>query len=229
MAGAFHGSGAADEVVNVGVSGPGVVRAVLADLPKDADITSVAEADVYKRQGLGGPAAPARLEPEAPTRSHPPNPSSYLPVPGSASSLSLIHIYQAGALGIARSCDEQGFLMRLMLDSSIVIDYLKMRDPFYAAARKLILLGFLSEHELWFSSAQANDVFYTLTGGGKPALAVQLKRDLKKLRQGVRICGVNEVEFDAALDSSWSDLEGSCVHQCALKLKACLLYTSRCV
>ena len=110
--------------------------------------------------------------------------------------------------------------MRLMLDSSIVIDYLKMRDPFYAAARKLILLGFLSEHDLRFSSAQANDVFYTLTGGGKPALAVQLKRDLKKLRQGVRICGVNEVEFDAALDSSWSDLEGSCVHQCALKLKA---------
>ena len=44
MAGAFHGSGEADEVVNVGVSGPGVVRAVLADLPKDADITSVAEA-----------------------------------------------------------------------------------------------------------------------------------------------------------------------------------------
>lgn len=44
MAGAFHGSGEADEVINVGVSGPGVVRAVLADLPKDADVTSVAEA-----------------------------------------------------------------------------------------------------------------------------------------------------------------------------------------
>ena len=44
MAGAFHGSGEADEVVNVGVSGPGVVRAVLADLPKEADLTTVAEA-----------------------------------------------------------------------------------------------------------------------------------------------------------------------------------------
>ncbi len=44
MAGAFHGSGEADEVVNVGVSGPGVVRAVLADLPEDADLTTVAEA-----------------------------------------------------------------------------------------------------------------------------------------------------------------------------------------
>ena len=44
MAGAFHGSGEGDEVINVGVSGPGVVRAVLADLPTDADLTTVAEA-----------------------------------------------------------------------------------------------------------------------------------------------------------------------------------------
>jgi uncharacterized protein (UPF0210 family) len=44
MAGAFHGSGEAEAVINVGVSGPGVVRAVLADLPSDADLTQVAEA-----------------------------------------------------------------------------------------------------------------------------------------------------------------------------------------
>lgn len=43
MAGAFHGSGEADAVINVGVSGPGVVRAVLAELPEDADMTRVAE------------------------------------------------------------------------------------------------------------------------------------------------------------------------------------------
>jgi len=44
MAGAFHGSGEADSVINVGVSGPGVVRAVLADMPEGADITAIAEA-----------------------------------------------------------------------------------------------------------------------------------------------------------------------------------------
>ena len=44
MAGAFHGSGEADAVINVGVSGPGVVRNVLANMPKDADLTSIAEA-----------------------------------------------------------------------------------------------------------------------------------------------------------------------------------------
>ncbi|MHB1342385.1 MAG: DUF711 family protein [Coriobacteriia bacterium] len=44
MAGAMHGSGEADAVVNVGISGPGVVRAVVKSLPEDADLTVVAEA-----------------------------------------------------------------------------------------------------------------------------------------------------------------------------------------
>jgi uncharacterized protein (UPF0210 family) len=44
MAGAVHGTGEPDEVVNVGISGPGVVRAVLESMPKDADLTAIAEA-----------------------------------------------------------------------------------------------------------------------------------------------------------------------------------------
>ncbi|MCQ2751860.1 MAG: PFL family protein [Coriobacteriales bacterium] len=43
MAGAVHGSGEPSEVINVGVSGPGVVRAVLEKLPKDAPIDLIAE------------------------------------------------------------------------------------------------------------------------------------------------------------------------------------------
>ena len=43
MAGAFHGPGEPDCVINVGVSGPGVVRAALSKLPKDADLTEVAD------------------------------------------------------------------------------------------------------------------------------------------------------------------------------------------
>jgi len=44
MAGAMHGPGEADVVVNVGISGPGVVRAVIAAMPPEADLTAVAEA-----------------------------------------------------------------------------------------------------------------------------------------------------------------------------------------
>ncbi len=42
MAGAFHGVGEADTVINVGVSGPGVVKRALEKIP-EADLTEVAE------------------------------------------------------------------------------------------------------------------------------------------------------------------------------------------
>ena len=47
MAGAFHGVGEADAVINVGVSGPGVVRAAIAAAPKDASIAEIA--DIIKK------------------------------------------------------------------------------------------------------------------------------------------------------------------------------------
>ena len=43
MAGAFHGVGEPDVVLNVGVSGPGVVRAALEKMPEDAPLNEVAE------------------------------------------------------------------------------------------------------------------------------------------------------------------------------------------
>lgn len=43
MAGAFHGPGEPDCVINVGVSGPGVVRSALSKMPADADLTEVAD------------------------------------------------------------------------------------------------------------------------------------------------------------------------------------------
>ncbi len=43
MAGAFHGPGEPDCEIHVGVSGPGAVRAALAQMPKDAGLDQVAE------------------------------------------------------------------------------------------------------------------------------------------------------------------------------------------
>ena len=46
MAGAFHGSGEADAIINVGVSGPGVVKAAL----ENSDATTLTEvAEVVKK------------------------------------------------------------------------------------------------------------------------------------------------------------------------------------
>lgn len=47
MAGAFHGFGEADCVINVGVSGPGVVRSAIKKAPKSASISEIA--DIIKK------------------------------------------------------------------------------------------------------------------------------------------------------------------------------------
>ena len=47
MAGAFHGPGEPDCVINVGVSGPGAVRSAVAKAPKDASLTEIA--DIIKK------------------------------------------------------------------------------------------------------------------------------------------------------------------------------------
>ena len=47
MAGAFHGIGEADTVINVGVSGPGVVRSAIKSAPKDASLSEIA--DIIKK------------------------------------------------------------------------------------------------------------------------------------------------------------------------------------
>ena len=47
MAGAFHGVGEADCIINVGVSGPGVVRSAIKKAPKSASISEIA--DIIKK------------------------------------------------------------------------------------------------------------------------------------------------------------------------------------
>jgi len=115
--------------------------------------------------------------------------------------------------------------MRLMIDTNITIDFMLAREPYYADARKLMLLGFLKEAELWVSGAQMNDLFYIMTEGGKPTLNDVAKQSLKKLRQCIRIYRVGEQEIDAALDSTWSDLEDACLYHSALNLKVDFIIT----
>ena len=115
--------------------------------------------------------------------------------------------------------------MRLMLDSNVAIDYLAKREPFYAGARMLFILGKLGEVELWFTSAQANDIFYLLSRGGRRSLLPSVKAAVKELRSAAHLCGLGEAEFDAALDSTWDDLEDACVYQAALKVKADAIIT----
>ncbi|RDB61939.1 PIN domain nuclease [Gordonibacter sp. 28C] len=115
--------------------------------------------------------------------------------------------------------------MRFFVDTNIILDYLDERPGFVDSARKLMILGFLQEFELFMSASQATDLFYLLTNGGRASEAESVKKSMRHARQFVRVCSLTEADVDAALDSTWNDFEDACVYQCALKLKADAIIT----
>lgn len=115
--------------------------------------------------------------------------------------------------------------MRLLLDTNILIDILRKREPYYERARLLAALGYLGEFELWFSISQATDLMYVLTGGGKPSLAEGAKNDIRSLRSFMHVCSVGESHLDWVANSSWDDLEDALVYQAACSIKADAIIT----
>lgn len=110
--------------------------------------------------------------------------------------------------------------MRLLVDADVVLEYLDDSQGLDAAARKLMILGYLGEFELWMSAAQAADLFSLLASEDPAEGSDEAKRVLRHIRHVVRICSLTEADVDAVLDSAWDDFGRACVFQCALKLKA---------
>lgn len=115
--------------------------------------------------------------------------------------------------------------MNIMVDADILVDVLKRRHPYDVSARRLLFIGYLGEVTLWTSVSQFGDAFYVLTEGGRPSLIEEAKRQMAKLRQGVRVCSLSEDDADAALASTWDDAEAAMVYQAALKVKADAIVT----
>ena len=114
---------------------------------------------------------------------------------------------------------------RCLVDTNILIDYLRLRQPFAAAARKVLILGYVKELELWVSSSQLSDLFYLLSEGGRASYADMAKGEIRSLRKFLHVYPVGEAEVDAAMDSSWRDLEDALVYQAARAAKADVILT----
>ncbi|MCI9628779.1 MAG: PIN domain-containing protein [Eggerthellaceae bacterium] len=110
--------------------------------------------------------------------------------------------------------------MKLLLDTNILVDFAIRREPHFESARKLMLLGYLKEVELWMGSSQVSDLVYVATGGGKARLAQQARELLDKLFQFVHVYATDEDDCAFMAKSDWSDLEDCLVYRNALGIKA---------
>ena len=115
--------------------------------------------------------------------------------------------------------------IKLVLDTNIVLDCVLRREPFYQAARKLLVFGALGEYEMWVGSSQMSDLFYVLSDGGKKSRADECKSHCRALRKHVRVYPIGEAEVDASINSNWLDIEDSLVHQAAVRLGATAIIT----
>ena len=115
--------------------------------------------------------------------------------------------------------------MRALVDSNVLLDFLATREPFYEAARELLVFAAAGDYELWMSPSQVTDLFYVLSGGGRAARAPAAREALLGLRRVVHVCPLGEEEVDRALESGWDDFEDSLVHQAALAVGARAIVT----
>ena len=116
-------------------------------------------------------------------------------------------------------------IAKLLLDTNVVVDYLNVREPHYAAARLLMVAGYAGEFELWISSSQVTDLIYILSDGGRRSEVDETMDRLRKLRAFVNVFPVSDREIDLMLTARWKDPEDYLLAEVALALKADAIIT----
>ena len=111
-------------------------------------------------------------------------------------------------------------MIRVLVDSNVLVDFLARRGDFYGFARKLMVFAEMGDYELWVSSSQVTDVFYVLSNGGRASCVPAAREALLALRRFVRVCAPGEREVDRALESDWPDFEDVLVYQVATSIDA---------
>lgn len=116
-------------------------------------------------------------------------------------------------------------MIRVLIDTNILVDFLARREPFYGPARSLMVFAAMGDYELWMSASQVADLFYILSNGGARSSSEACKAALRGLRAIVHVAAPGEREVDAALAAPWEDFEASLVCQTAIGLEAQAIVT----
>ena len=103
-------------------------------------------------------------------------------------------------------------MMKVFLDTNIVIDLLDKREPFYIDAVKLFTLAYQKKITLFVSPMTYATASYLLRKHGKEGM----RKLLNNFRQLSQITTADERVVDAALASSFDDYEDALQYYSAL-------------
>lgn len=113
-------------------------------------------------------------------------------------------------------------MLRLFLDTNILLDVLLRREPFYRSAARVWTLAETGAHEGFVSAISFNNLFYIVRkhGGVAPA-----HRSLRLIRSVFRPVDVDARLLDEALAANGADFEDTVQLCCALRCRADYLVT----
>lgn len=103
--------------------------------------------------------------------------------------------------------------MRVLLDSDGVFDFLLERQPFFQAARELMLLNTRGEFEGYISSITPVNLFYH---GRKIVGAAKIRQGITDLLKLVRVCPITQSCLVQALGLPFADFEDAVQHTSAV-------------
>ena len=104
--------------------------------------------------------------------------------------------------------------MKLLIDTTVVLDVLLKREPFYEAAADVLKLTQRDDVREYISASAVTDIYYIAHRQLKDKAAV--KELLKRLLMVISVTAVSEREIVSALELAWSDFEDSVQYSVAL-------------
>lgn len=112
--------------------------------------------------------------------------------------------------------------MRILLDTNIILDMFQSRGFDEEGLRKLHIMRYFGDVEMWASAKSYPDVFYFL----RKELGSERAQDvLAESLAWLKPCSVDEGDVSFALNEHWPDFEDCLVNACARKIKADYLVT----
>ena len=109
---------------------------------------------------------------------------------------------------------KKNMIKKVFVDSDIVLDVLRKRDPYYEYAAKVFSLADMKKLTVYTTSLVVANVYYIL----RKAIGIEKSKEaLRKLRLLVNIIPIQEREVDIALNSSFADFEDALQYYTAIK------------
>lgn len=109
--------------------------------------------------------------------------------------------------------------MRYFLDTDIIFDFLfKGEDS--EAEKKLLMLSYFNEVQLFASTAQANDLLYVLSRKHDNGMSKKCKHIMLELSEIITFIPLSNDCFINAIESEWNNLEKACIWQAAKSINA---------